>query len=61
MIQAPATTRSAISAGAMASTRLTDATAAVAAANPWLAIGPGVIAFLVVFGAWCMAPRARNA
>src|SRR6202140_4702191 len=31
MIQAPATTRSAISAGAMASTRLTDATAAVAA------------------------------
>src|SRR5579863_1640193 len=31
MIQAPATTRNAISAGAMASTRLTDATAAVAA------------------------------
>src|SRR5580704_17949552 len=31
MIQAPATTKNAISAGAMASTRLTDATAAVAA------------------------------
>jgi ABC-2 type transport system permease protein len=33
------------------------ATAAVAAASVWLAIAPGVIAFAVVTGAWCMSPR----
>jgi ABC-2 type transport system permease protein len=37
------------------------ATAAVAAASLWLAIAPGLIAFMVVAGAWSMAPRPRNA
>jgi ABC-2 type transport system permease protein len=35
------------------------ATAAVAAVNIWLAIAPGLLAFLVVLGAWFMSPRAR--
>jgi ABC-2 type transport system permease protein len=34
------------------------ATAAVAAANIWLAIAPGLIALLVVTGTWFMSPRA---
>jgi ABC-2 type transport system permease protein len=33
------------------------ATAAVAAASFWLAIVPGVLALMVVGGAWCMSPR----
>jgi ABC-2 type transport system permease protein len=33
------------------------ATAAVAAVNVWLAIAPGVLALLVVTGAWFMSPR----
>jgi ABC-2 type transport system permease protein len=33
------------------------ATAAVAAASVWLAIAPGLLALLVVGGAWCMSPR----
>jgi ABC-2 type transport system permease protein len=37
------------------------ATAAVAAANVWLAIAPGVLALLVVGGAWFMSPRAGHA
>jgi ABC-2 type transport system permease protein len=34
------------------------ATAAVAAVSVWLAIAPGLLAFLVVVGAWFMSPRA---
>jgi ABC-2 type transport system permease protein len=37
------------------------ATAAVAAANLWLAIAPGVLALLVVGGAWFMSPRGGHA
>jgi ABC-2 type transport system permease protein len=37
------------------------ATAAVASASLWLAIAPGLIAFMVVAGAWSMAPRPRAA
>ena len=37
------------------------ATAAVAAVNVWLAIAPGLLAFLVVVGAWFMSPRSRHA
>jgi ABC-2 type transport system permease protein len=37
------------------------ATAAVAAANVWLAVAPGLIALLVVTGAWFMSPRAARA
>jgi ABC-2 type transport system permease protein len=37
------------------------ATAAVAAANVWLAIAPGVLALLVVAGAWFMSPRSGHA
>jgi ABC-2 type transport system permease protein len=37
------------------------ATAAVAAASVWLAIAPGLLAFLVVAGAWFMSPRAQHA
>lgn len=33
------------------------ATAAVAAVNLWLAIAPGLLAFLVVTGTWFMSPR----
>jgi ABC-2 type transport system permease protein len=35
------------------------ATAAVAAVNVWLAVAPGLLAFLVVLGAWFMSPRTR--
>jgi ABC-2 type transport system permease protein len=37
------------------------ATAAVAAANLWLAIAPGIIALVVVAGARFMSPRPRQA
>jgi ABC-2 type transport system permease protein len=37
------------------------ATAAVAAVNIWLAIAPGLLASLVVVGAWFMSPRTRHA
>jgi ABC-2 type transport system permease protein len=37
------------------------ATAAVAAVNIWLAIAPGLLAFLVVLGAWFMSPRTSHA
>ena len=37
------------------------ATAAVAAASVWLAIAPGLLAFLVVASAWFMSPRAQHA
>jgi ABC-2 type transport system permease protein len=37
------------------------ATAAVAAASVTLAIAPGLLAFLVVVGAWFMSPRTRHA
>jgi ABC-2 type transport system permease protein len=37
------------------------ATAAVAAVNVWLAIAPGLLAFLVVVGAWFMSPRISHA
>jgi ABC-2 type transport system permease protein len=37
------------------------ATAAVAAANLWLAIAPGLMTIAVVTGAWCMSPRPRHA
>jgi ABC-2 type transport system permease protein len=37
------------------------ATAAVAAASVWLAIAPGLLAFLVVAGAWFMSPRRAHA
>jgi ABC-2 type transport system permease protein len=37
------------------------ATAAVAAASVWLAIAPGLLALLVVAGAWLMSPRTRHA
>jgi ABC-2 type transport system permease protein len=36
------------------------ATAAVAAVNLWLAIAPGLLAFLVVTGAWFMSPRRSS-
>ena len=36
------------------------ATAAVFAVNGWLAIAPGVLAVLVVAGAWFMSPRTRS-
>jgi len=37
------------------------ATAAVAAVNVWLAVAPGILAFLVVVGAWFMSPRSSHA
>lgn len=37
------------------------ATAAVAAANLWLAIAPGLVAVTVVAGAWLMSPRPKPA
>jgi len=37
------------------------ATAAIAAANVWLALAPGLIALAVVAGAWFMSPRSRGA
>jgi ABC-2 type transport system permease protein len=37
------------------------ATAAVAPVNIWLAIAPGLLASLVVVGAWFMSPRTRHA
>jgi ABC-2 type transport system permease protein len=37
------------------------ATAAVAAASVWLAIAPGLLAFVVVAGAWFMSPRTGHA
>ncbi len=37
------------------------ATAAVAAVSLWLAIAPGLIALIVVCGAWLMSPRPRRA
>jgi ABC-2 type transport system permease protein len=36
------------------------ATAAVAAASVWLAVAPGLLAFLVVAGTWLMSPRTRS-
>ena len=36
------------------------ATAAVAAANVWLAIAPALLALVVMTGAWCVSPRPRN-
>jgi ABC-2 type transport system permease protein len=37
------------------------ATAAVAASSLWLAVVPGLLALLVVIGAWCMSPRSEHA
>jgi ABC-2 type transport system permease protein len=37
------------------------ATAAVAASSLWLAVAPGLLALLVVIGAWCMSPRTGHA
>jgi ABC-2 type transport system permease protein len=36
------------------------ATAAIAVASVWLAIVPGVLTLLILFGAWCMSPRSRT-
>ncbi len=36
------------------------ATAAVAAVNLWLAIAPGLLAFLAVTGTWLMSPRRSS-
>jgi ABC-2 type transport system permease protein len=37
------------------------ATAAIAAANVWLALAPGLIALAVLAGAWFMSPRSHGA
>jgi ABC-2 type transport system permease protein len=37
------------------------ATAAVAAANPWLAPAPAILALAVLGGAWAISPRAQHA